>query len=92
MARKHHKPGEIVTKLRQVEVVLAQGKTAAEAVRTIGVTEQVYYWWRSEYGGLRLDQVKRLKLLEQENGRRRLAVADLTLEKLVLKKAASGNW
>jgi hypothetical protein len=64
----------------------------SEAVRTIGVTEQVYYWWRSEYGGLRLDQVKRLKLLEQENGRRRLAVADLTLEKLVLKEAASGNW
>ena len=92
MARKHHKPEEIVAKLRQVEVLLAQGKTAAEAVRTIGVTEQSYYRWRSEYGGLKLDQVKRLKLLEQENGRLRKAVADLTLEKLVLKEAASGNW
>ena len=91
MARKHHKPEEIVAKLRQVEVLLAQGKTAAEAVRTIGVTEQTYTRWRSEYGGLKLDQVKRLKLLEQENGRLRKAVAELTLEKLVLKEAASGN-
>ena len=92
MAGKHHKPEEIVAKLRQVEVLLAQGKTATEAVRTLGVTEQTYYRWRSEYGGLKLDQVKRLKLLEQENGRLRKAVADLTLEKLVLKEAASGNW
>jgi putative transposase len=92
MARKHRKPEEIVAKLRQVEVLQAQGKTAVEAVRTLGVTGQTYYRWRSEYGGLKLDQVKRLKLLEQENGRRRLAVADLTLEKLVLKEAASGNW
>ncbi len=92
MARKHHKPEEIVAKLRQVEVLLAQGKTASEAVRTIGVTEQSYYRWRSEYGGLKLDQVKRLKQLEQKNGRLRKAVADLTLEKLVLKEAASGNW
>jgi transposase len=92
MARKHHKPEEIVAKLRQVEVLLAQGKSATEAVRTLGVTEQTYYRWRAEYGGLKLDQVKRLKLLEQENGRLRKAVADLTLEKLVLKEAASGNW
>ena len=92
MARKHHKPEEIVAKLRQVEVLLAQGKTATDAVRTLGVTEQTYYRWRAEYGGLKLDQVKRLKLLEQENGRLRKAVADLTLEKLVLKEAASGNW
>ena len=74
MARKHHKPEEIVAKLRQVEVLLAQGKSAVEAVRTIGVTEQTYYRWRAEYGGLKLDQVKRLKLLEQENGRLRKAV------------------
>jgi transposase-like protein len=92
MARKHHKPEEIVAKLRQVEVLLAQGKTATEAVRTLGVTEQTYYRWRAEYGGLKLDQVERLKRLEQENGRLRKAVADLTLEKLVLKEAASGNW
>ncbi len=68
-------------------MLLAQGKTATEAVRTIGVTEQSYYRWRSEYGDLKLSQVKRLKLLEQENGRLRQAVADLTLEKLVLKGA-----
>jgi transposase-like protein len=92
MARTHHKPEEIVAKLRQVEVLLAHGKSATEAVRTLGVTEQTYYRWRSEYGGLKLDQVKRLKLLEQENGRLRKAVAELTLEKLVLKEAASGNW
>ena len=92
MARKQHKPEEIVAKLRQVEVLAAQGKTVAEGARAIGVTEATYYRWRAEYGGLKLDQVKRLKQLEQENGRLRKAVADLTLEKLVLKEAASGNW
>ena len=85
MGRKHHKPEEIVGKLRQVEVLTAQGKPVIEAVRAIGVTEATYYRWRAEYGGLKLDQVKRLKLLEQENSRLRRAVADLTLEKLVLK-------
>jgi transposase-like protein len=64
----------------------------ADTVRSIGVTEATYYRWRSEYGGLKLDQVRRLKLLEQENGRLRKAVADLTLEKLILKEAASGNY
>jgi putative transposase len=92
MARKHHKPEEIVAKLRQVEVLTAQGKPVAEAVRSIGVTEATYYRWRSEYGGLKLDQVRRLKLLEQENGRLRKVVADLTLEKLILKEAAAGNY
>jgi len=92
MARKHHKPEEIVAKLRQVEVLVGQGEPVADAVRTIGVTEATYYRWRSEFGGLKLDQVKRLKVLEQENGRLRRAVADLTLEKLMLKEAASGNW
>ena len=92
MASKHHKPEEIVAKLRQVEVLVGQGKPVADAVRSIGVTEATYYRWRSEFGGLKLDQVKRLKTLEQENGRLRQAVADLTLEKLVLKEAASGNW
>ncbi len=90
MASKHHKPEEIVAKLRQVEVLVGQGEPVADAVRAIGVTEGTYY--RAEYGGLKLDQVKRLKVLEQENGRLRRAVADLTLEKLVLKEAASGNW
>ena len=92
MARKHHRPEEIVGKLRQVEVLVAQGKPVADAVRAIGVTEATCYRWRSEYGGLKLEQVKRLKLLEQENGRLRKAVAELTLEKLVLKEAASGNF
>ncbi len=71
MARKHHKPEEIVAKLRQVEVLLAQGKTASEAVCTIGVTEQTYYRWPSEYGGLKLRQVKRLKYLAALPHRRR---------------------
>ena len=92
MARKHHKPEEIGAPLRQVEVLVGQGKPVTDAVRSIGVTEATYYRWRSEFGGLKLDQVKRLKVLEQENGRLRRAVADLTLEKLVLKEAASGNW
>jgi putative transposase len=92
MGRKHHKPEEIVAKLRQVEVLSGQGKSMAEAVRAIGVTEPTFYRWRAEYGGIKLDQVRRLKLLEQENGRLRRAVSDLTLEKLILKEAASGNF
>jgi len=92
MARKQHKPEEIVAKLRQVEVLVGQGKTVAEGARAIGVTEATYYRWRSEYGGLKLDQVRRLKQLEQENSRLRRAVSDLTLEKLILKEAASGNF
>jgi putative transposase len=91
MSRKH-KPEEIVTKLRQVEVLTAQGRTVAEAIRSIGVTEVTYYRWRQEYGGLKGDQVKRLKELEAENTRLRRAVADLTVEKLILREAASGNW
>ena len=92
MARRKHKFEEIVAKLRQVDVLTSQGRTVAEAVRSIGVTEVTYYRWRQEYGGLKSDQVKRLKELETENVRLRKAVSDLTLEKLILKKAASGNW
>ena len=92
MARKQHKPEEIVAKLRQVEVLVGQGRTVADGARAIGVTEATYYRWRSEYGGLKLDQVRRLKQLEQENTRLRRAVSDLTIEKLVLKEAASGNY
>ena len=91
MSRKRQKPEEIVSKLRQVDVLTSQGKTVAEAIRSIGVTEVTYYRWRQEYGGLKSDQVKRLKDLEQENARLRKAVSDLTLEKLILKEAASGN-
>ena len=92
MARKRHKPEEIVAKLRQVDVLTSEGRSVAEAVRTIGVTEVTYYRWRQEYGGLKSNQVKRLKELETENARLRKAVSDLTLEKLILKEAASGNW
>ena len=92
MARKRHKAEEVVAKLRQVEVLTAQGRPVAEAVRSIGVTEVTYDRWRSEYGGLKGDQVKRLKELEAENNRLRRAVSDLTIEKLILKEAASGNF
>ena len=85
-------PEETVAKLRQVEVLTAQGKTVSEAVRTIGVTDQTYYRWRAEFGGLKLDQVKRLKELERENARLRKAVSDLTLDKVILKEAASGKY
>ena len=92
MPRKRHKPEEIVTKLRQVDVLVAQGRTVADAVRSIGATEVTYYRWRQEYGGLKADQVRRLKELETENARLRRAVADLTLDKLILKEAAAGNY
>ena len=92
MPQKKHKPEEIVAKLRQVEVLLSQGKSVGEAVRTIGVTQFTYYRWRKEFGGLKSDQMKRLKELEKENDRLRKAVSDLTLEKLILKEATSGNY
>lgn len=92
MAGKRHKAEEIVAKLRQVEVLTAQGKTAAEAIRSIGVTEVTYYRWRTEYGGLKGDQVKRLKELETENTQLRRAVSDLTLDKIILAEAAKGNF
>lgn len=92
MPKKRHKPEEIVAKLRQVDVLVSQGQSVANAIRSIGVTEVSYYRWRREFGGLKSDQVKRLKELEAENARLRRAVADLTLDKLILKEAASGNW
>jgi transposase-like protein len=92
MPKKRHKAEEIVAKLRQVEVLTAQGKPVAEAIRSIGVTEVTYYRWPNEYGGLKGDQVKRLRELETENTRLRRAVSDLTLEKLILREAASGNF
>ena len=92
MGKKRHSAEEIVSKLRQVDVLTVQGRTVAEAIRQIGVTEVTYYRWRSEYSGLKSDQVKRMKELEMENARLRRAVSDLTLEKLILKEAASGNW
>jgi len=92
MARKRHKPEEIVAKLRQVDVLTSQGTPIADAIRTIGVTEVTYYRWRNEYGGLKSDQLKRLKDLETENARLRKAISDLTLDKLILQEASRGNY
>ena len=91
MAQKKHKPEEIVAKLRQVDVLVSQGRPVAEAVRSIGVTQFTYYRWRKEFGGLKSDQVKRLKELEKENERLRKAVSDLTLEKLILNGGRLGK-
>jgi len=91
MARKRHKPEEIVAKLRQVDVMVAQGTTLPEAIRSIEVSQVTYNRWRNEFGGLKLDQVKRLKELEQENLRLRKAVSDLTLDKMILSEALRGN-
>ena len=92
MAGKRDKPEEIVSKLRQVEVLQGQGMPVAQAVRQIGVTEQTYYRWRKQYGGMSRDQLRRLKELEVENQRLRRAVSDLTLDKLFLTEAARGNY
>jgi len=92
MPRKSYKPEEIVAKLRQVDVLISQSQSVAEAIRSIGVSEVTYYRWRQEYGGLKSDQVKRLKELETENTRLRRAVSDLTLDKLILQEAARGNY
>ena len=91
MARKRHRPEEIVAKLRQVEVLQGQGSSVADAIRQIGVTEVTFYRWRREYGGMKTDQLRRLKELEKENQRLRRAVSDLTLDKLILAEAARGN-
>ena len=92
MPKKRYAPEEIVAKLRQVDVLVSQGQNIADAIRAIGVSEVTYYRWRQEYGGLKADQVKRLKELEQENSRLRRAVSDLTLDKLILQEAARGNF
>ena len=92
MPRKRFSVEQIINHLREAEVLLSRGQTVGEVCRQIGVSEQSYYRWRREYGGLKLDQARRLKELERENSRLRRAVSDLTLEKLVLKEAAEGNW
>lgn len=89
---KRAKPEEIIANLREVEVRLSRGETTGQAVRAIGVTEQTYYRWRREYGGMGVDQARRLKELEKENLRLRKAVSDLTLDKLILAEAAKGNF
>ncbi len=90
MPRKGHSPEKILNMLRQVEVAVANGKRVGQAVREIGVTDHTYYRWRREYGGLNLDQARRLKKLEQENARLKRTVADLALDKQILKEAAEG--
>tara|TARA_B100000315_G_scaffold182066_1_gene170931 strand:- start:180 stop:458 length:279 start_codon:yes stop_codon:yes gene_type:complete len=92
MANKRHTPEQVINKLREAEVAISGGSTVSEASRQIGVTEQTFYRWRNEYGGLRIDQVKRLKQFESENTRLKRAVADLTLDNQILKEAAEGNF
>ena len=92
MAGRREKPEDIVTKLRQIEVLQGQGMTIADAARQIGVSEQTVYRWRKQYGGMSRDQLKRLKDLEKENQRLRRAVSDLTLDKQILSEAARGNF
>ena len=89
---KRAKPEEIIAKLREVDVRLSRGETTGQAALAIGVTEQTYYRWRREYGGMGVDQARRLKELEKENLRLRKAVSDLTLDKLILAEAAKGNF
>ena len=92
MANKRHTPEQVINKLREAEVAISAGGTVAEASRRIGVTEQPLYRWRNEYGGLRIDQVKRLKQVESENGRFKRAVADLILDNEIFKEAAEGTF
>ena len=92
MANKRPKPEEIVSKLRQVEVLMGQGMPRLDAIRQIGVVEQTDYRWRKQYGGMGVDQLKELKRLQKENDRLRRAVSDLTLDKLILSEAARGNY
>jgi transposase-like protein len=92
MPRLRHTVEQILGKLREAEVALSKGQPVAQVCRTLSITEQTYYRWRNEYGGLKVDQVKRLKELERENSRLKQAVAELTVDKLILKEAAEGNF
>ena len=92
MGIKQHKPEEVVTGLRQVEVLVEQGKSRIDAIREIQITEQTYYRWRKQYGGMGREQLKEFKRLQKENERLRRAVSDLTLDKLILSEAARGNF
>ena len=92
MVRKAFKPEQVINKLREAEILLSQGSTVGEASRKLGVTEQTYYRWRKEYGGLRIEQAKKLKNLEKENTRLKKLVADISLDNAILKEAAQGNF
>ena len=91
MPRKHYTPEQIINSLREAEVLLSQGSTAAQAARHLGITEQTYYRWRKEYGGMRINQAKRLKELEKENARLKRLVADQALDLAIMKDVAEGN-
>lgn len=92
MSGKRYGPEEIISKLREAEVYLAEGVTVGEVIRRLGVNKITYYRWRKEYGGMKIEQAKRLKDLEKENGRLKRLLADAELDKAILKEAASGNW
>jgi transposase len=92
MAKKRYRPEEIIAKLREAEVLLAQGMKVPEVAKTIGIHEITYYRWRKEYGGMKVSQAKRLKEIEKENLRLRKAVSDLSLDKVILQEAARGNF
>jgi putative transposase len=91
MPRKRYTPEQIITKLREAEVLLSQGQSVAQACKSLGVSQQTYYRWRREYGGMRTAQVRRLKDLERENARMKKLVADLSLDNAILKETLSGN-
>jgi len=92
MVKKSHSPEQVINKLREAEILLNQGANIGEASRKIGVTEQTYYRWRKEYGGMRLEQAKRLKAIEKENARLKKLVADISLDNAILKEVAEGNF
>ena len=92
MGKARHTAEQIISKLREAEVLQAKGMTLEEVLRQLGISDATYYKWRKEYGGLRLDQAKRLKELEQENSRLRKVVSDLSIDNAILKEAARGNW
>jgi len=92
MARKRYTAEQIITKLREAEVELSKGQTTPQVCKKLGISDQTYYRWRKEYGGLRVDQAKRLKQLEHENARLKKLVADLSLDNSILKEVSSGNF
>ena len=92
MGKQRHTAEQIITKLREAEVLQAKGMSMEEVLRQLGISDATYYKWRKEYGGLRVDQAKRLKELEQENSRLRKVVSDLSIDNAILKEAARGNW
>lgn len=89
---RRHQPEEVIGKLRKAEIVLSQGGSVADASRRIGVTQQTYYRWRKEFGGLKMDQARRMKELERENARLRQALSELAIDKQILREAARGNF